>query len=151
VETLLAALEATEVANHLRLSRYTYPAVNAGHLLGIAMLVGAILPLDLRLIGVWSRVPLEPLAEVLRPTAAVGLALAAVTGGLLFSVSAREYWATGVFPAKMALVALGSAHALSLGGMRLIAASRARQRLAGVLSATLWLAALVAGRWIGYL
>jgi hypothetical protein len=151
VETFLAAVEATEVAGHLRQSRYTYPLVNAVHVLGIAMLVGAILPLDLRLIGAWPRVPLAPLVEVLRPMAAAGLVLAAVTGLLLFSVSAREYWGTGVFLAKMALVLLGSLHAMSLSGAGILAVSARRQRLAGLVSVGLWVAALGAGRWIGYL
>jgi hypothetical protein len=41
-----AALEATAVAQFLKASRWTYPLVNAGHILGIALLVGAVVPMD---------------------------------------------------------------------------------------------------------
>jgi hypothetical protein len=149
VEDLLAALEATPVATHLRLSRFTYPLVNAGHILGIALLVGAIVPLDLRLLGAWRSVPRDALARVLRPAAAAGLVLAAVTGALLFSVSAREYWATWVFPTKMLIVALATLNALVLGA-RLENASPVRRRAAALLSLALWPSALLAGRWIGF-
>lgn len=151
MEPLLAALEASAVAGHLRVSRIAYPLVNAGHVLGVALLVGAILPLDLRLLGLWRSVPLAPLARVLRPVAAAGLGLAVATGLLLFSVSAREYWATGLFPAKMGLVLLGGLNALALAGPRLLAAPPARRRAAALASLVLWPAALLAGRWIGYL
>jgi hypothetical protein len=147
---LLAALEATRIAEALRASRVAYPLVNAGHVLGIALLVGAIVPLDLRLLGAWRSVPLAPLARVLRPVAAAGLALAMVTGSLLFAVSAREYWASGIFPAKMALVALGTLNAVAIAGPRLAAASPARRRIAALGSLGAWTAALFAGRWIGY-
>lgn len=47
----LAALEATELARALRDSVWIYPLVNAGHILGVALLVGSIVPLDLRLLS----------------------------------------------------------------------------------------------------
>ena len=46
-------MQASDLAVWLKASRWTYPAVNAGHLLGIALLVGAVVPMDLRLIGIW--------------------------------------------------------------------------------------------------
>ena len=41
-----AALEATALAQFLKASRWVYPLVNAGHILGIALLVGAVIPMD---------------------------------------------------------------------------------------------------------
>lgn len=149
MDTFLAGLEASGLATHLRFSRYSYPLVNAGHVLGVALLVGAIVPLDLRLLGAWPSVPLATLARVLRPVAAAGLGLAAVTGFLLFSVSAREYWALPIFPAKMVLVALGAVNALVLGS-GIERASPARRRAVALASAGLWLGALLMGRWIAY-
>jgi hypothetical protein len=151
LQDLLAAIEAIPLAAHLRDSRWTYPAVNAAHILGLALLVGAIAPLDLRLMGAWRDTPLKPLAAILRPVAAAGAALAIVTGALLFSVSARDYAALPLFLAKMALVALGLANAALHAGPRLDALPPARQRLAGALSLTVWIAVLVCGRLVGYL
>jgi hypothetical protein len=147
---LLAAIEASGLASHLRGSRWTYPLVNAGHVLGLALLVGAIAPLDLRLIGFWRTEPVARLAAILRPVAAFGAGLAIVTGGLLFSVQAADYAALGLFRAKLALVALGLLNAALHAGDRLAALSPARQRAVGALSLAFWIAALVAGRMLGY-
>ena len=57
LDALLAGLEATAVAQTLRTSRWLYAATNTAHIFGIALLVGAIVPLDLRLLGWWPDVP----------------------------------------------------------------------------------------------
>lgn len=151
MDHLLAAIEGSALAQHLRWSRYTYPLVNAAHVVGLATLFGAILPLDLRLLGLFRDVPLAALARVLRPIAAAGLALAVVSGLALFSAGAVGYAAAPLFWIKMGLVALGAGNALLLTGPRLLAASPRRRRLAGAASLATWLAAIVAGRWLGYL
>jgi uncharacterized SAM-binding protein YcdF (DUF218 family) len=69
--------------------------------------VGAIIPLNLRLLGVWRSVPQADLIRVLLPAAIVGLALAVSAGAMLFSVRAQEYAAIGLFQAKLVLITLG--------------------------------------------
>ena len=59
MESLLAAIEATGPAQYLRVSRLGYAAVSGAHILGIAFLVGAILPLNLRLLGFWPSIPAQ--------------------------------------------------------------------------------------------
>ena len=59
IEDWAAALEATALATGLRNSVWSYPLVNAAHILGVALLVGSIVPLDLRLLGAWRSAPLE--------------------------------------------------------------------------------------------
>ena len=148
-----AALAATELATALRVSRWGYAAVSGLHILGIALLVGAILPLDLRLLGVWSGLPRPALARVLVPCAAGGLALAGAMGVLLFAVRAPDYAALGVFRAKFALVALGTAGALPLHashGLGRADAPPGRLRAHAVLSLACWLGALACGRAIGF-
>jgi hypothetical protein len=135
----------------MRLSRWTYAAVNAAHILGIALLVGAILPLDLRLLGLWRSQPLAPLARVLVPTAAAGLVLAAAAGALLFLARPADYASRPVFLAKLLLIALGATSALALHlGPGLEGAGVARRRLAGLLSVACWIPALVLGRLIAF-
>ena len=153
MEAALVALAATELAAALRVSRWGYAAVSGLHILGIAVLVGAILPLDLRLLGAWPAVPRPVLARVLVPCAAFGLALAMAMGALLFAVRAPEYAALGVFRAKLALVALGAAGALALHarhGAWLADAPPTRLRAHAALSLTCWLGALACGRAIGF-
>ena len=71
----LAGLQDMALPAALRASRWVYPVVNTGHILGLALLFGAILPLDLRLLGLWPRLPMRPLSRVLLPVALCGLAL----------------------------------------------------------------------------
>jgi hypothetical protein len=153
LEALLAGIETTAVAQTLRTSRWLYAATNTAHIFGIALLIGAIVPLDLRLLGCWPDVPRHKLVRVLVPVAATGLAVAAVAGGLLFSVRAREYAGIGFLQAKLALVAVGTLGALALHyahGFLLDGASD--RRLAGhaIVSLACWPTALLCGRLIAF-
>ena len=153
MESLLAALEATEAAQFLRGSRWGYVAVNAAHILGFALLVGAIVPLDLRLLGAWRSIPLATMARVLVPVAAAGLGLAVLAGLLLFAVRAREYAGLEVVQIKLVLVIAGGLSAVTLhaaGGWRLERAGPARLACHAVVSLTCWLGALVCGRVIAF-
>ena len=153
MEALLAGLEATALAQTLRTSRWLYAAANTAHVLGIALLVGAIVPLDLRLLGLWPDVPRGKLVRVLVPVAAGGLALAVAAGALLFSVRAREYAGVGFLQAKLVLVGLGTVAALALHrahGFLLEGAGERRLAAHALLSLACWPAALVCGRLIAF-
>lgn len=153
MEAFFAALEATAPAEYLRASRWGYAAVNGAHILGIALIVGAVLPLNLRLLGVWPSIPRATLLRVLVPTAATGLALAVLTGSLLFSVRAQEYAAIVYLQAKLVLVTIGILSALTIHlayGLTLEGASEARVRLHALLSLGCWLGALACGRLIAF-
>jgi hypothetical protein len=81
---------------------WTYAIVNLSHILGVASLFGAVVILDLRLMGVWQRTPLAALAEAAAPVAAFGFALAATSGIGLLATKATEYignrFSTSSFP-----------------------------------------------------
>lgn len=153
MEAFLAGLEATAPAQYLRASRWGYAAVSGAHIFGIALLIGAILPLNLRLLGLWSSIPRANLLRVLVPVAATGLVLAAVTGSFLFSVRAQEYAAIGYFQVKLFLVIVGLLSALVVHrayGLTLEGASERRLRFHALLSLGSWLGALACGRMIAF-
>jgi hypothetical protein len=153
MEALLAALEASGPAQYLRASRWGYAAVNGMHILGIALLVGAVVPLNLRLLGLWPAVPREQLLRVLVPAAAFGLVLAVPTGLLLFSVKAEDYSAIFFLQAKLALILAGVLSAVTAHlryGLALEGAEPARLRLHALVSIACWLGALALGRLIGF-
>jgi hypothetical protein len=140
-------------AQYLRTSRWGYAALNTAHVLGIALLVGSVLPLDLRLLGFWPRTSRADLARILVPVAVVGLVLAAATGPLLFAMRAEEYAALGVFRLKLIFIALGIAGALTLHrayGLALEGASERRVAAHAALSLVCWVGALVCGRSIAF-
>ena len=141
----------------LNRSGTAYLFVNAAHILSIGLLIGGILPLDLRLAGLLRGAPLAAIGPFLSRSAAVGLGLAILTGLWLFSVKPREYLANEAFLWKMALLAVALANVavqhrnhhfrLALEG----GAVHASVRIVAACSALLWLSVLVAGRWIGFL
>ncbi|MBB4218523.1 hypothetical protein FHT79_005745 [Rhizobium sp. BK212] len=154
---ILEWLSATAPAVALRRSGTLYMFVNAAHILAIGLLVGAILPLDLRLAGFFRRVPVEIVALFLSRCAGIGLAAALVTGFCLFSVRAVEYAGNPAFLAKLGLIAFGLLNVLVVhtgqGWRTAITAGILRPaiKVSAALSAVTWIAALVAGRWIGFL
>ena len=153
---LIEALGAWPGAALLQGSGTAYLLVNAAHILGVALIVGAIAPLDLRLLGLFSSAPLAALAPPLTRTAGFGVALALVTGSWLFTVAPANYAANGAFLAKLGLLAaalgnFGLQHAnpafrAALAG----GAITPRVRVQALLSVALWLGVLLAGRWIGF-
>lgn len=151
---LLGAMEASQLATALRGSMWVYPLVNAGHVIGIALLFGAIVPLDLRLIGFWRDAPLAQFLRVLVPIAAAGLSLAAVFGLLLFAANAKDYAASGFFLAKMGMLVLGVANALVFHTLYRRHSPDDRdvpwQRAIGATSLAVWFSVIVLGRLIGY-
>ena len=151
MEGVAASLEALALAEWLRYSRWGYAAVNAIHIFGISLLVGALVPMNLRLLGLWSSIELGPLYWMLSRVAGVGLVVAVASGLLLFAVRATEYVAINLFAVKLALIAFGVAHAAFLHfGTRPTKLSRSRQRIAGALALLLWPTVLVCGRLLAF-
>lgn len=150
-------LSATAPAVALRRSATLYMFVNAAHILAIGLLVGAILPLDLRLAGFFRKVPVEAVAPFLSRSAGVGLILAIATGFCLFSVHPLEYAANPAFLVKLGLIGLGLLNLLAVhvgrGWKGLLATGLIHPglRFSAALSAAIWIAAVLAGRWIGFL
>jgi hypothetical protein len=150
---VLEIIEAWAGAGWLRESPTAYLFVNAAHILGIGILLGAILPLDLRLIGLFRGFPLEVLCPFLTRAAATGLALAAFTGLWLFSVKPAEYWANAAFRWKLVLLMLALVNvAVQHRPSKVQRADvSTAMRVSACVSLSLWLAVLIAGRWIGFL
>lgn len=153
MEAALTALAETAVAEALRVSRWGYAAVSAGHVLGIALLVGAAIALDLRLLGRVRAVPAAAALRLLLPVMGTGLGLAAVTGVLLFSVRPLDYAGVPALWAKLALIVAGLLNAAwfhrRAGGDpdRFGPGARAA---AALVSAVCWIGALAAGRLIAF-
>ena len=153
MDETLAAIQASALSQAIRFSQWRYAAVNTAHILGIALLVGAIVPMDLRLLGARRRLQHSELARLLLPIAAAGLMLAATAGVLLFVVRAKEYGVHPIFQVKMLIVLTGTAAALvahARAGLWLDRITPRQERLHGALSLACWVGALVCGRMIAY-
>jgi hypothetical protein len=153
---VLQSLNDWSVAAAIRRSVAVYPVVNATHIFALTLLVGGILPADLRLLGRFPNLPLEPFARLMSGIAAVGLALAIGTGFLLFSVRPLDYAGNPAFLTKIGLVGAGTLLALavrfSASWRRALAGGGVETglRLAAIGSIVVWLSALLAGRLIAF-
>lgn len=153
LETALVALEHSLLATALRQSTWVYPLVNAGHVAGLGLLIGSIVPLDLRLLGHGRLLPLDGLWHLLGRVAMAGLGLAIVCGALLFITDAVAYAQSSLFRAKMALLGVGIANALLARRARPRGAATPigrRLRVHAIVSLAVWPAVLLLGRLIGY-
>jgi hypothetical protein len=153
-------LQASALGHFMRESGpWTYAVVNLTHILGVASLFGALVVLDLRLLGVWRRTPLSALADAAAPVAACGFALAATSGVGLLATKATEYLGNPFFYVKFPAIAAGVLNAVAINQTSAWRARRRRElsprevrQLAwmGAASLLCWLTAISAGRLIAY-
>ena len=138
---------------------WSYAVVNLSHVLGVAALFGSILVLDLRLLGLWRRVPLAALASATVPVGKTGVAVAMTTGVLLLATNATEYIGNPFLLVKFPAIAIGLVNILmlsrsaawkALGERELSPAERRQLRVMGGVSLVSWLTAVSAGRMIAY-
>ncbi|WP_068086411.1 hypothetical protein [Novosphingobium rosa] len=160
LQDLLAAIEATPVAQAIAGSAFLFPVIEVVHVAAIVLVVGTIAMLDLRLLGVARRDQgvLDLSRETLMWTWAC-FVLALVTGSLMFASAATRYAGLWAFQGKIVLLALAGCNMLVFhaGAYRSVAAWNTQlppppgARIAGALSLTLWTGVVICGRWIGFL
>ena len=137
---LLAWLEASALGHAMRNSGvWAYGIVNLTHILGVSALFGSVLVLDLRLLGVWSRVPLGTITIPTVPIAGIGFAIAATSGLCLIATNGTEYAGNPFLYIKFPAIALGLLNVAVLSTLPEWKArhareltSRERRRLAGI-------------------
>jgi hypothetical protein len=153
----LSWLESTGYVRWMLGSLVAYPFMLTVHALGLALTVGVLLALDLRLLGLYRAIPLTSLDRLLR-IAWVGIALNAFTGVSIFMTEATRYITNVPFILKMVFVVLGAASLAATE--RLLKRNAAAVELGEVPaggrglalgSALFWTMAVVTGRLIAYL
>ncbi|HEX6998958.1 MAG TPA: hypothetical protein VF322_12520 [Gammaproteobacteria bacterium] len=153
----LSWLETTPVANWIRTSVWAYPAIETAHYIGLAMLVGGIMLIDLRVLGFGRRLPLKSMIGLL-PWVWAGFAINVTSGSLLFVYGATTFGTSPAFQLKMAFMALAGLNALAfdLAVRRSrgdwVAADRPPVLVKGfaTLSFALWICVVTTGRWMAY-
>lgn len=151
-----AWLEHSPLGEWMRTSGSAYPIVNIIHLAGLVLLLGAMLLLDLRLLGLARKFPLPDVSALLTPLAAGGLVLLLASGTLLFAADAGPLLNNPLFFIKLACIALGIANAWlfrKLWSGRLEAwdvAAPALGRVQAAASLALWITAGTLGRLLAY-
>ena len=127
-----------------------YQALEVLHIAGIAMLVGSLVLLDLRVWGVAPELPLRPLAKLSLSVTLAGFGLVACSGLLMFAAQPMELISNRAFLLKLALVCAAGLNAAFFHARDSLGRCDGMSRAQTVLSMGLWLAAIVCGRWIAY-
>ena len=123
---------------------WIFPIVQSIHLCGIAMLVGPIVTLDLRLLNFALRG--RSVAEIARrfaPWTRAGFATMLVTGPFLFVTDIPRYVHNPAFLFKMAVLSIALAFHFAMGYR-----VERRGKLAAVISIALWTCVVLGGRAI---
>ena len=156
--TPMGAIEMSALGVAMRQSLWLYPIVEIVHLTGIALLVGSIAMLDLRLLGLSRSVPVRRLASHILPWTAASFVLIVPSGLSMFVAHAGDFIASPVFVLKVCLILAGGVNAavFHAGVFRGAAdwdvnrAPPAAARIAAALSLALWVSVIACGRLLAY-
>jgi len=131
-----------------------FPVIEAIHLLGLSMLGGLMLVVDLRMLGIALRdQPIATLARGVQPWLIRSVVLMLVTGFLLFISEAVKCYHNQAFWVKMSTLPIAIAFTFLV---RQRVASRDgvttgwKSRIVAMTSIALWSTVAVGGRWIGF-
>lgn len=135
-------------------SLWGYPLLETLHALGMAMFLGAIGLINLRVLGYKPELPLLGTRDLL-PLAWLGFTVNAVSGIALFTSDAVYFFSSYTFRIKMLLIVLGGINAALLARRVFREAPGGGPPPAGakVIAATslvFWVGAAIAGRLIAY-
>ena len=152
-------LETTSVSVGIRESTLLFPFLEGSHVLFLALSVGTILALDLRLVG-WGmkKTPVSVIFEQLRPWSLIGFAMMFITGILLFWSEPVKCYTTGSFILKMVFLLGTGINAMifdrtvypTVAGWDTAALVPSKARRAGYMSLFLWAGVIFCGRWTAY-
>lgn len=146
--------ENTAIGSAIRNSLWLFPVIESIHLLALALIGGAILVVDLRLLGLGLRPqPVARLARDVQPWLGGGLAVMVASGFLLFLSEAIKCYYSPAFWTKMTF--LVPAMVFTFTVRRKVAAADKSIRplwskLVALVSMGLWSVVGAAGRWIGF-
>jgi hypothetical protein len=134
----------------LATSSWAYPALESAHIAGIGLLLGSLVVFELRAWGLGAALPAQALARLALPVAVAGFTLCLLTGTLMFASQADEFLVNPAFGIKLALLTAAGCNAVlfhSRGGLDKLDRTA---RWQSALSLGLWIAVIIAGRWIAY-
>jgi|GEM_PF-2347797 len=151
VESLFTWLGGTAPGQFLAGSTAAFATTEALHIVGLAVVGGVILVIDLVALGITSReLRAGTLIDQLSGLFYGALALTAITGVMLVAAGPYKYYTNPLFPVK--LVLLVAALILQITFRRRLVPLQGPDRLSRLLASTsllLWTGVVVTGRWLG--
>ena len=142
----------------VRESTWIFPTIETIHVLALVLVIGSILTVDLRLLGLANRArPVTQVTGQSLPLTWSAFGVAVISGSLLFASKAVTYYGDIPFRLKMVCLVLAGLNMLCFHGLtyRRVAqwdhaAPPLGAKIAGAVSLLLWMVIVGAGRWIGF-
>jgi len=147
--------EASALGSGIRASKWLFPVIESVHLLGLAALGGALLIVDLRLLGLGLRKqPVARLARDVQPWLVGSVLVLLGTGVSLFLSEAVKCYYSTPFWVKITTIPLALLFTATVR-QRIVTSAEASARpllskMVGLVSILLWVTVAAAGRWIGF-
>ncbi len=152
------SLEYLPLAQHIG-ATWWFPLMESVHVVSVTLMFGAILMLDLRVLGLAAvRYPVRTMTRELVPWSAAAFGIASVTGIAMFITRASAHAVNPAFQIKMLLLVLAG---LNVAVFHLMVFPRhidlsaedvaPALRLVAASSIALWIGVMLAGRWIGHI
>ncbi len=153
--TLFQWCEQSSIGEAIRNSVWLFPLIEAFHLVGLGLTAGAVLVVDLRLLGVGlGKQPVAQLAEDAEPWLLGSLTMMFASGVLLFLSEAIKCYYSFPFWVKMTSLFLVLLFTFTVHRRVTRMADTSRQphkdRIAALVSLILWFGVGWGGRWIGF-
>jgi hypothetical protein len=146
--------EATALGHVIRDSSWLFPVIEAVHLLGLCVLGGSLLVVDLRMLGLGlRRQTIAGLASDIRPWLLSSIAVMVATGTALFLSESVKCYYSQAFWLKITTIPIAVLFTLTVRQRVAMAGTletTAVTRLVALLSVALWFTVAAAGRWIGF-
>ncbi len=158
LSALFEALEAIPFARDIRESAYLFPTLETAHVVALAVVVGSIVIVDVRLLGAASKgQPVTAISKQYLPWTWAAFVFAAVTGGLLFISRATSYVALTEFSAKFVVMGLAGLNMLVFHFMTYrtvkswdLGPTPMGAKVAAGLSLVFWTSIVFLGRKVGF-
>ena len=147
--------EGSGAGNAIRSSLWLFPVIESVHLLALALIGGAVLVVDLRLLGLGlRRQPVAELARDVQPWLAGGLVVMITSGTMLYLSEAIKCYYSDAFWIKMTFLVPALVFTFTVR-RKVAGANDSRitpivRKSVAIVSLTLWSVVGAAGRWIGF-
>ena len=143
----------TPLSQYLQQSQYAFSAGEKIHFFGICLLLGSMLVIDLRLLGMMKRTPVGDVLKFV-PVAVTGFTISFLTGITFLIYNPEGYLTNWMFLLKLGLLLLAGLNMLFFTFVeqpRVLKAPPGASfdnatRISATLSLALWTAVIVAGR-----
>ncbi len=131
-------------------SAYAYPLLEVAHILGISLLIGNLVLLELRVFGSGATLSVKEIARLSLTLAVIGFCIAAASGLTMFATQASEIINNGAFKLKMLLLTVAACNAAWFHGRASLEKLDWVAKGQMLLSTVLWIGIATCGRFIAY-